>query len=184
MRLPIAGASANKTIRRVDFLNFNYPTSICAKEFGFGSTVSVHDGNYQEGSDLDSSYFGIVDHKIRYANVTGGGNEEAIVHIACGHTGYNWGFDLIVLYKPDSTGGAARVGDITSKLMENDYHRYYPDGDLHSITAVRPQGGALFIDWAADGPRCCPKYIATLQYRWNGQQFVLAARPQKRAFKP
>lgn len=47
-----AGASE---IRRVDFLNFTYRTSICTKDAGIGGEVTVQGGEFKQGSDADES---------------------------------------------------------------------------------------------------------------------------------
>lgn len=180
-RRPATKSNPNNSIRRVDFLNFTYPTSICSKEFGFGSAVTVHNGDYQEGPDDDSVYFGIMGHKVVYVDLTQA-NDSAVVHIACGHTGWNWDFELLYLYRPDDNGGASRVGEINTEQILKDYQRYYPGGTLVGTTAVRSRAGALLVDWAADGPRCCPVHIATFLYQWNGRQFVLTGRPQRRPY--
>ena len=42
--------------------------------------------------------------------------------------------------------------------------------------------GILQIAMAAEGPRCCPEYDATFQYKWNGNRFVLMGKPQRKKF--
>lgn len=171
-------------IRQTDFLNFTYPTSLCRKELGLGTEVTVHDGDFKHGSDADETYFGVMNKTIIYADLTGSRQEEAIVHTVCGHTGYNWWLEEFFVYA-DRNSSAALVAELNQDQMISDYHRYYPNGDLLRTTndGTRVRGGSLLVDWAADGPHCCPKYIVTLEYRWNGRQLILNGRPQRKLFK-
>jgi len=171
-------------IRRVDFLNFTYRTSICSKDAGIGGEVTVHGGEFKQGSDADEAYFGVVENKIIYGDLTGNGQEEAAVHTGCGQTGWNYGLEEVFVYTMQG-GRAALLAETNQDRMVADYQRYFPDGVLWSTTnnGLRIRNGVLLIDWYADGAHCCPEHIATLVYRLNGRGLALAGRPAKRPFR-
>ena len=76
------------------------------------------------------------------------------------------------------------------------YRSWHPSASLslNMITRdISPEGafgvaprssasGILQIAMAAEGPRCCPEYDATFQYKWNGNRFVLMGKPQRKKF--
>src|SRR5687767_6295279 len=76
-------------IRQVDFLNFTYHSSLCSPKIGhgIGETVRVRKGEFKN-KDV---YFGVVDNKIIYGDVTGDGREDAIVNVGCGENIANFG---------------------------------------------------------------------------------------------
>jgi len=68
-RSPIRNQNTGSPIRRVDFLNFTYPTSSdCRKELGL-DTVTVHNGEFKrrnnsdESFSVNESYFGVVERR-------------------------------------------------------------------------------------------------------------------------
>jgi len=171
------------TIRQVDFLDFTYTTSLCTKDVGIGPEVTVHNGEFKQGNDADEAYFGVVDNKVVYGDLTGDGQEEAVVHTACGRTAWNYGLEEFFVYtrQNDSLRLVARVNQ---DQMVNDYQRNYPEGVLWStrFNGVRVRSGSLLIDWNADGAHCCPEHIVTMQYRLDGEQLMAIARPVRRPF--
>lgn len=69
--------------RQIDFLNFTYQSSLCAREFGrdgIAGTVEIHNGEFKN----EEAYFGVVEDKILYGDLTGDGRDEAIIHVGCG----------------------------------------------------------------------------------------------------
>ena len=171
-------------IRWVDFLNFTYRTSICTKDAGIGGEVTVQGGEFKQGSDADEAYFGVVDNRIIYGDLTGDGQEEAAVHTACGQIGWNYGLEEVFVYTMQG-GRAALLAETNQDRMVADYQRYFPNGVLWSTrnNGLRIRNGAFLIDWYADGAHCCPEHIATLVYRLNGRGLALAGRPAKRPFR-
>ena len=118
--------------------------------------------------------------------MTGDGQEEAVVQTACGNAMWNWGIDEFFIYAMRN-GQPVLLEHSDLFKMGRDYLRYYPDGSLwgmvHSENSVRIHRGLLAVDWNADGPHCCPKYIATLEYRWNNGQLMLTGRPGRRPWR-
>jgi hypothetical protein len=79
-------------IRRVDFLNFTYHPSLCSKdEFGIPKTVRVRNGEYKNRE----SYLGV---SVIYGDVTGDGQNDAIVRGVCGANGSTYGVDEVFIY--------------------------------------------------------------------------------------
>lgn len=184
--------SDKSEIRRVDFLNFTYHPSLCAREYGsygIGKTVRVRDGEYKHGREWDEVYFGVVNNRIIYGDLTGDGHDEAIVHAACGLMGANYGLSEIFIYTMRN-GNAVLLTSISDEDTDRDYHRYYREnpntlaGSLWRIIddGVKIQGGLLTVERFVDGAHCCPKNIATMNYRWNGDRLLLVGKPLKRRF--
>lgn len=169
-----------RNIRQVDFSNFTFPTSLCGDAIGLGKTVTVKNGDFKRGSGDDEAYFSSL--KPLYGDITGDGDQEAVVHNVCGESTWNYGLDEFLVYTMRE-GQVVLLGELNG--MVTYYRHYYPNGTLWSPTdkGLRIQGGSVAVDWYADGPHCCPKYIATLAYRWNGKQLILSGRPQRRVFK-
>src|SRR5262245_54947889 len=84
-------------IRKVDFLNRTYHSSLCSQEYGkkgIGRIVRVRNGEFKN----KSVYFTVASDKIVYADLTGDGREEAIVRIDCGATGANFSRSEVHIY--------------------------------------------------------------------------------------
>ncbi len=170
-------------IRQVDFLNFTYHSSLCSQEFqrdGIGKTVHVHNGEFKN----KEVYFGVVDNKIIYGNITGDGSEEAIIEIGCGQHIANFGLSEIFIYTLQN-GSAISLAELNDNDMKRDYQRYYSDGTLWRIidNGVTTRDGNLVIEMFAEGSHAIPQYIATFEYDWNNGMFILNKRPQRRIFK-
>jgi hypothetical protein len=164
-------------IRRIDFLNFTYQSSLCSEVFGIPSNVKVRRGRFQN----HDFYYRIVANKIIYGDVTAGGREEAIVHIGCGGFAGNFSDDEIFIYALQD-GRAKLLAQLDTKDLERDYLRYYPDGFLVDIAndGVKVRNGHLIIEKFADGSRATPEYIVTLEYELSGASLTLSGKPQRR----
>lgn len=170
-------------IRKVDFLNFDYRSSLCSKEYGkqgIGKTVQVRDGEFKN----KNVYFAVSGDAILYADVTGDGHEDAIVPIDCGAPTANFSRSEIHVYAVQN-GRATLLAEIDDKEMERDYRRHYPDAESYwgvNENGLREKDGHLEIDVLADGPHASPKYIVTLGYRLSGKALRLIGKPQRRSF--
>ena len=168
-------------IRKVDFLNFTYPSSLCSVEFGrqgIGKTVRVRDGEFKN----KSVYFAVADNRIIYADVTGDGREDAIVPIDCGAITANFTLSEVYIYTIKD-GRATLLADISDKDMERDYRSHYPDAESYwgvNENGLKVKNGNLEIEVLADGSHAAPKYIVTLGYRLSGESFRLIGKPQRR----
>jgi TonB family protein len=172
---------ANRTssdIRHVDFRNFTYATSISDRKcYGLPATIQVRNGEFKAGQGDQEAYFSVGG--IRYGDLTGDGREEAVVNTGCGmSTGNAWTDDFYAYAVRN--GQVENLGSFGSDEMERDYLRYYPNGGLWRVDSFKVTSGKLIIECYADGSHAAPQYMATLEYRWNGQAFVLNGSPQKR----
>ena len=168
-------------IRKVDFLNFAYPSSLCSQEYGkkgIGKTVRVSKGEFKN----KSVYFAVADNRIIYADVTGDGREDAIVPIDCGAITANFTLSEVYIYTIKD-GRATLLADISDKDMERDYRSHYPDAESYwgvNENGLKVKNGNLEIEVLADGSHAAPKYIVTLGYRLSGESFRLIGKPQRR----
>lgn len=170
-------------IRKVDFRNFTYRSSLCSQEYGrkgIGKIVRVRNGEFKN----KNVYFSVADNKIIYADVTGDGREDAIVPIDCGATGANFSLSEVYIYTIKD-GRTTLLAAISDKDMERDYRRNYPDAESYwgvNENGLKVKNGNLEIDVLADGPHASPQYIVTLEYRLSGETLRLIGKPQRRSF--
>jgi hypothetical protein len=146
-----------------------------------GDTVTVRDGEFKQERGTGEISFYVV--KIAYGNLTGDEHEEAIVHVACAGAGWNFELEEIYIYTMQD-GHPVLIAEATHEARIRDYRRYYPNGTLwNHIKDIKVQGGRLLIREFADDPHCCPKYVVTLDYSWDGKSLTLNGRPQRMVFK-
>jgi hypothetical protein len=168
-------------IRKVDFLNFSYPSSLCSVEYGrqgIGKMVRVREGEFKN----KSVYFAVVADKVIYGDVTGDGREEAIVPVDCGAVTANFSRSEIYIYTINE-GRPTLVAALNDKTLEEDYRRAYPKAESYwGLTGegFKIKNGNLEIEVLADGSHAAPQYIVTLQYHMNGERFSLLGKPQRR----
>lgn len=176
-------SAAVTDIRKVDFLDFTYHSSLCSQEYGsqgIGKEVPVRNGEFK----TKDVYFAVEDSRIIYADVTGDGHEDAIVPIDCGAIMANFALSEIYLYTVQN-GRAKLLAGISDKDMERDYRRHYPDAESYwgvNENGLRVKDGNLEIDVLADGPHASPKNIVTLEYRLSGETLRLIGKPQRKTF--
>lgn len=170
-------------IRKVDFLNFTYHSSLCSQEYGrkgIGKIVRVRKGEFKN----KNVYFAVADNKIIYADVTGDGREDAIVPIDCGAITANFSLSEVYIYTIKD-GRATLLAKIGDKDLERDYRRNYPDAESYwgvNENGLKVKNGNLEIDVLADGPHASPQYIVTLAYGLSGETLRLIGKPPRRSF--
>jgi hypothetical protein len=176
-------SSATATdIRKVDFLNFTYPSTLCSQEYGsegIGKAVRVRDGELKN----KNVYFAVASDRIIYADLTGDGREDAIVPVDCGAITANFALSEVYLYTIQK-GSATLLAAISDKDMERDYRRHYPDAESYwgiNENGLRVKDGALEVDVLAEGPHASPQYVVTLEYRLTGKALRLIGKPQRRS---
>jgi hypothetical protein len=171
-------------IRKVDFLNFTYGSSLCSQEYGkegIGKTVLVHDGEFKN----KNVYFAVAGDGIIYADVTGDGREDAIVPVDCGAITANFSLSEIYVYTIKDER-ATLLADISDKDLERDYRRHYPDAESYwgiNEGGLKVKDGHLVVDVLADGSHASPQYIVTLEYGLSGKTLRLIGKPERRSFK-
>lgn len=179
-------------IRSIDFLNFTYDSSLCSKEYGadgIGRSVRLKKGEFKahKGTDEeDYAYFGIVNDKVLYGDVTNDGNEEAIIHIACGMSRANFGLNEIFVYTLRN-GIPFLLARITDNDIERDYKRYYRSSRDHlwpSVNSIKIEKGNLVIEKLSEGSHANPEHITKITYRWNGSAFQPVKKPERKKSAP
>lgn len=156
-----------RAIRRVDFMNHEYP-GYC---FGDDAVRTV-DGIYSWQDDEDDLTIELEVLGVEYGDLDGDGVEEAVVLTNCsgGGTGqftrawvYRWSGDRALVM------GVVKGGDRA-------------DGGLAS---ARVQDGVVVVErYRGDesSGACCPVFVDTERWGWNGREFVVVAPPERRPY--
>jgi hypothetical protein len=175
------GSATVTDIRKVDFLNFSYPSSLCSVKFGrqgIGKTVLVRQGEFKN----KNVYFAVEADKVIYGDVTGDGREEAIVPVDCGAITANFSRSEVYIYTIND-GHSTLVAELSDRNLEQDYRHYYPATESYwGITGegLKIRNGNLEIEVLADGSHASPQYIVTLEYHLSGEGFRLIGKPLRR----
>ena len=175
-------SSPETDIRKVDFLNFTYHSSLCSQEYGrkgIGRIVRVRNGEFKN----KRVYFSVARDRIIYADVTGDGQEDAIVPVDCGATGANFSRSEVYVYGIQN-GIATLLAGISDKVMERDYRANYSDADSYwgiNENGIKANNGNVEIDVLVDGSHAAPKYIATLDYHLTGKVLRLVGKPSRKS---
>jgi len=178
---PTPGSNPETDIRKVDFQNFTYHSSLCSQEYGrkgIGKIVTVRNGEFKN----KTVYFAVNTDGIIYADVTGDGREDAVVPVDCGATGANFSRAEVYIYSLQN-GRATLMAGLSDKDMERDYRRSYTDAESYwgiAEKGLKAKTGGLEIDVMVDGPHASPKYIATLEYSLKGKTLSLNGKPQRK----
>jgi hypothetical protein len=176
-----AGPATATDIRKIDFLDFTYPSPLCSREYGkqgIGKTVRVRQGEFKNRN----VYFTVDKDAILYGDVSGDGQDDAIVPVNCGATGANFSRSEFYVYTIKN-GRAALLAEITDRELERDYRRFYPETETYWGTAangLKVGDGKIAIDVLADGPHASPKHVATMDYRLSGGHLSVVDKPERR----
>ncbi|HEY0428309.1 MAG TPA: hypothetical protein VGC76_11045 [Pyrinomonadaceae bacterium] len=166
-------AYAQSSIRQVDFNNFTYKP-YCAAEDTRDITVKNSEflEEKQTGDDVSRLYFKVF--ALSYGDFNGDGKDEAFALTYCnlGGEGYtSEGF--VYTMKNDKPVLLARIqgGDRAQ-------------GGLRSAKVEK--GMFVLERYAVDetGYACCPEFIVTTNYKWNGRELVEVGVPAKRDLYP
>jgi hypothetical protein len=173
---------ADSPIQQIDFLNFTYHPSVCAKEFGkggIGKAVLVRNGEFKN----NEVYYGVVNNQIIYGDLTHDGKHDAVVHIVCGYFSANYGLSELFVF---ATEGNAPIllASINENDIERDYRTSYPGVTTWRIIddGVRVVKGDLVVKLYAEGAHCCPDYVAAIRYRWNGTSLARVGKIEREKF--
>ncbi len=174
-------ASPQSDIRKVDFKNFTYPLRgpilghsamswLGDPKNGYSQRKPIHLVNGEELSKdsafvMDGKkyvqYSGFTFQSVMYADLTGNGEEDAIVVLSY-HTGGTQTTNYVYIYSPGA--GEPKLLDFC----------YTGDRAYSGLYSVRAENGTLVFDLLdptkASGDCCSSGYIET-RYRWNGTRF-------------
>ncbi len=176
-------------IRRIDFRNFTYPLSQSSSELYGVRSLRVRNGKWSNGlPETDTNWQAFTVRKVLYGDLTGDGQEEAVVLTQWDQVGAN---------PENSTGQEVYVYALRGRESTlivgpdgldywHDYDRYQKSDDMCNnwIFGMAPaavQNGLLVIHLVAGG-RFCKRpgaYAVTMKYRVQGNRLVLTSPPLK-----
>lgn len=171
------GAGDGNDIRRIDFKNFSYNLgkSSCA-EMLHKSEVKVRNGAFGESSDV-SFRFEVDSDRTVFGDLTGDGIDEAVVVTYCGGMHpieqafiYTMKKGRAVLLARLEEGNRAFGGMVRSHLCQG------------CGNGLEIQNGLLIVERMHGDAACCPKYIETKTFRWNGKKLVQAGPSRRKPF--
>src|SRR5262245_57610423 len=183
---PISSApqsAPNKTIRSVDFRNFSYPkTKGLYLSHSRNLPFRLKGGSLPETRDKQGfvDEMGVYLGKVSYGDVTGDGQEEAIVVLSF-LTGGSSMLDCVYVYTWDQR---------RPKLIWA-----FDTGDRANggLRLVKAENGRLLVELYGNGKligkdldaedktnqgACCPIFFTRANYKWTGNVFRLASRPK------
>ena len=182
--LPVAQATPPRSIRDIDFRNFSYPSLPTGK--CWMNSLRVQNGkygsvkNFSPGGTPKGGCWAVDVAPIEYGDVTGDGQEEAIV----------------VLYA--EVGGTESANDVFIYALKNGKPALLwkfatgdrADGGLRRIYAENGQivvelagknkiiGGDLYAPDGTSTGACCPTVFTRTKYRWVRGRFVRSGMPE------
>ncbi len=174
-------------IRTINFRNFSYPVSQMCKDEVKGGFAKVVNGKIVVVRDKDYGPQGFEVAKIIYGDLTGDGQEEAVISTVCGNLeppGISQsGFGNTYVYTMENN----RL-KLLSLFDENAFEPAYKsffneDTFLFGGGAEKILGSRLYYGAMVMEGMCCPKWNVEMILRWNGYQFVLDGKPQRTSWK-
>jgi hypothetical protein len=161
--------SRNSLIRSFDFANFTYPINPGLKVFGSDrKTFTLRNGKFPETKGA----VGMALSRVSYGDVTGDGNEEAILEFGV-----------------DTSGSSAIVYCVYIYSWRNIRPQYlwsFVSGDRADggLRQVYPENGELVIELYGKGTRiggklygteevgaCCPRSVTRTRYQRGSNRF-------------
>jgi hypothetical protein len=183
---PVSSApqsAPKKTIRAVDFENFSFPeTEGLQTPHSRKRSFKLKDGSLPETRDKRGfvDEMGVDLSEVSYGDVTGDGQEEAIVvlsfltggssMLACVYV-YAWDQRWPKLLWAFDTGDRA-YGGLRRVKAENGYLlvELYGNGKI--------LGKDLDAEDETNRGACCPTLFTRARYKWTGKGFRLASKPE------
>jgi hypothetical protein len=160
------GQSVDKGIYRVDFQNFMYRSPCLADD---DLLIHTRDGSFREEHGDEKLFLKVW--RVTYGDLTGDRRDEAAVLTIC-DTGGSGRFTRGFIY----TMRKGRVAELTQ--VEGGDRAFYGIHDIHM------ERGLLVVERFAPVEEgvgaCCPKYINTKRYRWNGRRLVQAGKTHRK----
>jgi len=183
---PISSAlqsAPNKTIRSVDFRNFSYPkTNGLYLPHSRNLPFRLKGGSAPETRDKQGfvDEMGVYLSRVSYGDVTGDGQEEAIVVLSI-LTGGSAMPDCVYVYGWDQRRpkllwafdtGDRTYGGLRRVKVENGYLLVELYGNGKII------GKDLDAEDKTNRGACCPTLFTRAHYKWIGNGFRLASKPK------
>jgi hypothetical protein len=170
-----------QAIRAVDFGEIDQSPDMCAEGLD-GRALSRMDVIQMTGGDsglIDPVQYTrlTVSPDVSYADLTGDGVENAVVHAICfyGANGTQHTLQIWDLNTPGSAGEPGIVAAITALPSE-------VTGPLPAdIKGYTVSGGVIEVVWTSytdDDPNCCPSLETRIRYRVIGDEAVPLGEPE------
>jgi hypothetical protein len=165
----------NSPIRSADFANFTYPIIADLKVFGSRrKTFTLKNGEFPETKDAVGMFLPKGTTPVSYGDVTGDGDEEALVRIGVDTNGGTASISCIYVYAwrnnmPELlwsfVGGDRADGGLRSAYAESGGLVVELKGKDKII------GTDLYADDGTSSGACCPTFFTRTRYQWNGKGF-------------
>jgi hypothetical protein len=171
--LVASNGPAPTDIRSVDFDEVAPPGSACVQGLRFAPPARIPvDNGRSPVLDLGRLTRVEVDSDVAYGDLTGDGDDEAVVHVVCAF-GANGAEDTVHVWRLSGR----RVVHVAS-LRE-------PPASITgplppSVSDVAVDGDAVEVTWthyAADDPNCCPSEQTVITYQLDGATLDRVGRP-------
>lgn len=166
-------AAVNQDIRKIDFKNFTYDPFCAGEE---PQNVTVKDGKFDEekkdGEFTDRFYFEVF--SINYGDVTGDGNEDAVILSNC-NTGGSGQFTEGFIYE---------LKDEKPFLVTR-----IPGGDraFGGLVEAKIEKGLLVLesyDAGENGAACCPEFSVISRFKVANGKLVENGKEERRELYP
>ena len=182
-------SSQSRTIRDVDFLNFDY-ASDCWKGWDSREPTKVVHVSNGEWSKEGFGSFSVGRQASRwlisYGDLKGDGQEEAVVVTGC--LGAIPSAELaltapeeILVFAMSSTGPV-----VLARLRAGGWiggGRYQQQGQVYDIRVANQRLVVRSLTYGPDAPHCCPDILVTATYRWDGKRLVHTGEDRREPFK-
>jgi hypothetical protein len=179
LTVPNDEASVRGAIRRVDFLNFDYPSD-CWEHFdGFGKVIHVSNGQWTK-EDIGGFAVGkrASEWMVSYGDLKGDGQDEAVVVTSCQGLA---NFDYEEIFVFEMSAGSPRL---LARLSPLDWGKGEEgNGGMFQISEVHVNSHQLRVSFYAGGSHASPAWIDTATFQWVGNRLV-RTRLDRRPFKP
>ncbi len=169
-----ASVLAQADIREVDFKNFTYQPDYCGGEDR--KTITVKDGEFFEEKMVegfpDRMFFSVFG--LTYGDLDGDKKDEAVILSVC-NTGGTGNFTEAYIYKMQN-GTPKRV-----MLLSGG------DRAHGGLRKARVENGLLIVesnDAGELGGACCPEFIVTNTYKFDGKKLKEIGKATKRELYP
>lgn len=162
-------AQSDDDIHRVNFQNFMYRPSCTSEDAE--AQIRTRNGKYEVYNDKEQ--LGFVVRTPAYGDVTNDGVDEAVILSIC-NTGGSGQFSEGFIYT--MRGGKPLL---LARIPGGDR----ANGGLHKLTAER---GLLVVERYAmkdTSGLCCPDFIDTTRYHWDGRKLVQVGKTTRREYK-
>lgn len=149
-------------IKQVDFRNFAYRADTAC--FDESRTINTQNGEYKEfGERANKLKFYLKINNVVYGDLTGDGSDEAIVQVSCDAGSYI--NEALIYTLRDNQPMLLTVLDAGHRA-------------LGGIISLEVKNSLLLVKrYASATDAATPKYVFSETLRWDGNQFVEAAKP-------